>query len=293
MEGTWSKMWCGALCAVLLLAAAGTANARASAFCETSVIHNYEKPLEAMPPIRASPERERLPFGPGNLFFGTIGIGPVAVGSQEVGYAMTYSRTAPHPTGSKLGWLVTAKLDRVDATRRVTEPVAFEQVDGVRFPSKHQLAFKVSSKPALYRIEAVFRDGSGKRLGRYGRYLRVVQMHSEKRLALPQTSYRVGETVAPRLENEGTDTLFYGLGYAVDKFDGINWAPTSLGPEAFLLIGLYSFPGEAASCWPFTVPAEAQAGEYRLRLSVTTYKALPIRKRPHASFLTAEFEVEP
>lgn len=293
MLGGRLRTWCGVLCAIPVLVAVVPASAGASGFCETGAVRNYEKPLEALPPLRPGPVDERLPFGPRNLFFGPIGDGPVAVGSQQVGYSLTYSRSTPRPTGKKLGWLVTAKLDRIDAKGRALERLAFKQVDGLRLPSKHTLAFRISAEPALYRIEVVFRDGSGKRLGRYGKYLLIIEQQSGARLNLLQSSYRPGETVVPRLENEGTDTLFYGLGYVIEEFDGVEWVPTSLGPKFFLLIGLSSSPGEAASCWRFTVPAETPPGKYRFRLSIDVYKEPSRRESPEHSSLTAEFEVVP
>ncbi len=292
-------MWCGTLwAATAILVAAAPSGASASSFCETSVVHNYLKPLEGLPSLRTEPTRQRLPFGPGNLFFGTNGQGPLIVddpqvGSQEVGYFLDYTPTNPQPTGKYLGWLVTAKLDRVDSTGRVRESAGFKQVRGLRFRSSHTLSFELSEEPALYRLEVVFRNDSGKRLGRFGRYLRVLESHPEERLTLLQSAYRPGETVVPRLENEGTDRLSYGLGYSIEQFDGAAWVPTSLGPKFFLAIGLDSFPGEAASCWEFTVPIDTPPGRYRFRTSADAYKTTARQERPERSSLTAEFEVVP
>ena len=293
------RIWRGALCAAAVIFVATTpSGASAGSFCETSVVHNYLKPLESLPSLRTEPTRQRLPFGPGNLFFGTSGQGPLIVsgpevGSQEVGYFLDYTPTNPHPTGRYISWLVTAKLDRIDPIGRARESAGFKQVRGLRFHSSHSLSFEISEEPALYRLEVVFRNGSGKRLGHFGRYVRVIDSHSDERLTLMQSTYHPGETVAPRLENEGTDRLSYGLGYGIEEFDGGNWVPTSLGPKFFLLIGLYSLPGETASCWGFTVPTDTPLGRYRLQTSADVYKTTARQERPEHSSLTAEFEVVP
>jgi hypothetical protein len=299
MRGSVARTWRGALgAAIVILIAAAPSSARAGSFCETSVVHNYLKPLESLPSLKAEPARQRLPFGPSNLFFGISGQGPLIVdgpetGNQEVGYFLDYTPTNPHPTGKYLDWLVTAKLDRIDSTGLVRNSTGFKQVRGLHFRSSHTLSLELPEEPALYRLEVVFRDHSGKRLGRFGRYLRALKSHSEERLTLTQSTYSAGETVAPRLEDEGTDRLFYGLGYRIDEFDGVNWVPTSLGPKFFLLIGLSSFPGEAASCWRFTVPANTPPGRYRFYTSADVYKTTARDERPRRSALTAEFEVVP
>jgi hypothetical protein len=188
---------------------------------------------------------------------------------------------------------VTAKLDRVNSAGRVRGSAGFKQVRGLHFRSSHTLAFELPEEPALYRLEVVFRDHSGKRLGRFGRNLRVLKSHSDEQLTLLQSAYQAGETVAPRLENEGTDRLLLGLGYGIEEFDGTDWVATSLGPEFFLLIGLSSFPGEAASCWKFTIPMDTAPGRYRFQTSADIYKTTGRKERPEHSSLTVEFEVVP
>lgn len=293
MRGRPPRLCSGALCAAIAIAAVLPASAAASGFCETSQVHNYEKPLEGMPPVRPSPETQKLPFGPGNIFFGSRGPGPLAIGSEEVGYSLDYTRIATHPSGKRLDWLVIAKLDQVDAEGHVQKRVAFDQVNGLRFPSKHTLAFPLSARPALYRLEVVFRDGSGQRLGRYGEYVRVMRSRPEAHLVLSQSAFRPGELVAPRLENKGTDRLFYGLGYSIEEFDGTGWSRASISPTgAVLLIGLWSGPGEAASCWRFVVPTDAAPGKYRFVLSVDAYRGAA-REHSEKLALSSEFEILP
>jgi hypothetical protein len=257
------------------------------------MVQDYLKPLEGLPALTSEPVGHRLPFAPPNLSFGATGTETLAIGRQEAGYFLDYIPTAAHPTGRDLGWLVTAKLARINPAGRVLERVDFKRVRGLRFHRRHKLAFGLSPEPALYRLEVVFRNSSGKRLGRYGRYLRVMAPQPGPHFTLFQTAYRPGETVAPRLENEGVSWLFYGLGYVIEAFDGSNWVPTSLGPKVFLAIGLISGPGETASCWRFTIPAGATPGRYRLLTSIDIYDEPSHREPAEKAFLAAEFEVVP
>ena len=291
MGGSAPRFLRFALCTAIACAGLVPANAVAGSFCETRTVRNYEQPLERMPPIRKVPARQKLPFGPGNISFGQQSSGPLVVGSEEVGYFLDYTRTTAHPNGKRLNWLVTAKLDRVDAEGQALESIAFRQLDGLRFPSKRTLSFPLSSRPALYRLEIVFRDRSGQRLGRYGEYMRVMRPDSESRLTLPHVAFHPGEVVAPTLVNEGTDRLSYGLAYAIEEFDGTGWSRAPLGQMFFLAIGLGSGPGVAASCWSFSVPSGATPGKYRFVVSADAYRS--DSSNPEKRTLTAEFEILP
>lgn len=297
MRGGRARVLYSGLCAIFIALLAAPL-ARAESFCDPGVVHDYLKPLKELPALRGEPAKQQLPFAPRNLFFGSIGQGALIVGNstagkQEVGYFLDYTPTSPHPTGRYLNWLVTAKLNRIDSTGRVLQGIGFKQVRGIRFHSSHALSFELSEEPALYRLEVVFRNSAGKRLGRFGRYLRAVESHSDVRFTLAQSAYHSGETVSPRLENEGTDRLLYGLAYRIEQFDGASWIPTSLGPKFFLAIGLSSSPGEAASCWGFRVSAETPAGKYRLSTSTDVYETTARDERAKQMPLNAEFEVVP
>ncbi len=274
-----------------MLVAVVPTSASAGSFCESGPVHDYLKPLDGLPSLTSEPVGERVPFAPHHLSFGATGPNTLAIGKQKAGYYLDYRPKAAHPNKRDLGWLVTAKLTRINSAGRVLESVGFKRVRGLRSHRRYTLAFELSSEPALYRLEVVFRNSSGKRLGRYGRYLRVLEPQAGPHLTLFQSTYRPGETVAPRLENEGTGWLSYGLGYGIEEFNGSGWAPTSLGPKVFLLIGLSSGPGKTASCWRFTIPADTAPGRYRLLTSIEVYKDASDRELVEKTSLSAEFEV--
>ena len=87
----------------------------------------------------------------------------------------------------------------------------------------NRFSFSVSAKPALYRIEIIFQDGHGKRLGRYGEYLRVVRPNEDARLVVTPSSLIPGETVHARVENFGTDAVSYGEGSRIERYGDAGW----------------------------------------------------------------------
>jgi hypothetical protein len=294
VSGCGRQRRCLALCALAALAA-GTFSAgaaKADPFCESRTVRNYMKPLEAMPKLPAAPLTDRLPFGPRNVFFSRIGQGPLVIGGDEIGFGLDYSEIATKPTGRRLAWIVTAKLSRAIAGND-WEAIDSRQLRGLSFPSGHGLSFVVSGKPAIYRIEVVFRNGSGEKLGRYGQYFRVLRSTLDAQLTLDKRAFYPGEIVAPWLDNYGTEPLFYGLAYSIESFNGSGWERASIAPSGIVpLIGLWSGPGESASCWRFTVPADAPPGLYRFvwNGNVTRAGSIP-QRRPLT--LTTEFEILP
>jgi len=153
--------------------------------------------------------------------------------------------------------------------------------------------FRLPGKPSLYRFEIEFRNRAGKRIGRFGRYLRVMRPRRDARLTLKATSFQPGETVSPRLENFGTESLLYGLGYSIESYDGATWSRSAIDrPRPVPLIGLRTGPGEAASCWDFTIPPDARPGLHRFVWSGRASRET-IPGHNGGLKLTADFQVLP
>jgi len=155
------------------------------------------------------------------------------------------------------------------------------------------LSFSVSARPALYRVEILFENMSGKRLGRYGQYFRVVPIVRRARLGIESSAYHAGETVRARIENFGTTLVTFGVPYSVQRYDGSTWtkAPESpKGPWIMPLLLVQS--GYAGGCFGFRTPESMAPGLYRIVKGVE-YPA--VNPDGHSSYatLTAEFEVLP
>lgn len=289
--------WTGArpaAVAVLALASLLAAPRAMAGFCETGVVHNYLKPLEEMPALRSVPVTGSLPFGPAGLFIGERAVGPVVAGKTLAGFSLSFGSRMEAPS-PRLGWTVVARLVRVARRERVRRLLEKRTARLARMNpgERRRFSFRVSGKPSLYRLEIEFRNREGRRIGRFGEYLRVLGPNRKARLALKGTSFRRGETVSPRLENYGTETLLYGLDYSIQFHDGTEWARSpSFPPQPVLRIGLRTGPGETAACWKVTIPEDAPPGRYRFVWSGrASGGAIPRRAVPLT--LATEFRVLP
>jgi hypothetical protein len=273
---------------------AGLAPAQAADFCKKGVVHNYSKPLEEMPPLRSVPLTSDLPFGPAGLFISERATGSIVSGKTAAGFSLSFGSNAQRPT-PRLDWTVVARLVRVARRERAKRLLQSRVAHLVRMEpgEMRRFAFRLSGRPSLYRLEIEFRNRAGRRIGRFGRYLRVLGSSKRARIVLARRSFRPGATVSPRLENYGTESLFYGLGYSIQLHDGASWVRSpSFPPRPVPAIGLRTGPGETAACWKFTIPRDAPPGRYRFVWNGWSIKeAIP--RRGARLTLTAEFQILP
>jgi hypothetical protein len=281
---------CFALAGVLPTAASG-------ALCEEGVVHDYAKPLRHLPHLRPSPPAEHLPFGPARVFLNHRG-GPLFVSGGEVGYSLSFSpRFSGHHLSPPLNWIVEARYVRVDARGRaiqvrghIVRRVKRLRSDEDTPPGGLDLLFKVG-RPALYRLEITFSELSGKRLARFGEYLRVLAPKLSARLSLNGTAFHAGESVLATVGNYGTTSLSFGLYRRIEYFNGTSWetAPNS-SQGAVPLPLLWAGPGASAQCWGFTIPAGEPQGLYRFVVEVSSQPPSPqLGGRPLT--LSSEFQI--
>lgn len=283
------------LVATASLVALGSMPAPAAAgFCDEGVARDYARPLERMPALRGVPASHRLPFGPDGvgLFRGNqsqVMVPLLAPG--RVGFAV-----APQPVRAgavlpDLDWLATVKLARVDSGGRVVRLLDWgrRRIRGGRGSGGAAVDF--AGARGFYRLEIVFRNGRGAKLGRFGEYFRVLPASTEARLVLNAASYRPGETISACLENLGTTPLSYHLVRAIESFDGSAWTRSPIDPPApSALVGFTQGPGAAEPLGDFTIPADAPAGRYRW---VWRGGVEGVRDPDATLTLTAEFDVAP
>ncbi|HEY6550582.1 MAG TPA: immunoglobulin-like domain-containing protein [Solirubrobacterales bacterium] len=259
-----------------------TAAVASAGFCAEGTAHDYAKPLKQLAGMRPGPAREHLPFAPARIFFNHSWGGPLFVGGGEVGYSLSYLPYFPgHHLSPPLNWTVEGRYVRVDKrgkTTRVRGHIV-RRINRLRAeedkPSGRVAFLFKAGKPALYRLEITFTDPSGKRLARYGEYLRVLKPKLDARLALNGTTFKPGEHVTARLDNYGTTTLSFGLDRSIEYFDGTSWitAPNS-AQGAVLAIGLGLGPGASAECWGFTIPPNEPPGQYRFVVRADSSRGL-------------------
>lgn len=297
------------LAVVASLAASGfvsTSQATAGA-CETEVVHDYLKPIDALPAPREIPAGNELPFGPAGLFLSRRDQSPLLPpGSYKPGYTISSrqsasgGRSTPH-----LNWLVTAKLARLDSQGSVRETLGWTRKHITSLNAHGNVPFRLPSfgSVGLYRLEIVFRNGAGDRLGRFGEYVRVLRPTAPySRLTLDKTSFLPGETMIARVEEGGVGWLEIRDVYSIEIYDGSTWAMAPIGPRGLsLLIGTLIGPGEATTvslfnpavpCWSFTIPSGASPGLYRFVVNGESKKVTKDHLTPGSPLsLSAEFQI--
>jgi len=122
-----------------------------------------------------------------------------------------------------------------------------------------------------------------------------VSRSADVRLTLNGTTFQPGEEVLGKVENFGTELLFYGLGFGLERYDGAAWLPVDLSalfgrPFGFLLIGLGIGPGRSDDCSSaLPVPTSMSPGLYRMVKSVDVVGQRPFREGSRS--IMAEFTI--
>lgn len=256
-------------------------------FCKVQFIPDYVSPWKGLPEVRSMPAEGKLPFGPGNIFVEKSGDGPVVFGAGKVGATIYNRYVRGVPPRADLDWLFTLSLVQVDrrGRRLGAARLISKRIGDLGGDEEVSLLLQVNRGPAIYRLGIGIFDQSRKPLGQFGEYVRVMRERpSRARLALNKSSFYSGESVEARIENRGPRSLFFGLSYRVEAFDGDDWTASAIQPPPMPLIGLSIRPAEAASCWRFQIPPEAAVGRYRLAVEVSLLLPGQAQRR---RFLTA------
>jgi hypothetical protein len=259
--------------------------------CPQETVHDYLAPTRGLPKLRPFPVGE-LPrrFGPVGLDISpplnlpntAQVLGPtfrfLGAGSRvSLDLRLTFTLTRVNSRGRALG-------------RPVVRHVRLRAISGSTEPT---LGVRVSGRPALYRIEMAARNASGRALGAYAQYSRVVRRRSDPRLLLGKRTLRPGEITSIGIAEFGTGFLVFKPRYTVEAFDGSGWIPAAIQARtpSNLLIPLAD-SGAAAVCSKLAIPAATAPGRYRISQPVEHRWGYP-RPSPAHAVLSAEFEVAP
>lgn len=235
------------------------------AFCRGTTLHDYDGVLEHMPPVRHVPENEDLPFGPRNMSIYQSAISHLIVGRGGFGYGFfddTYGRRKQ----VRLDWDVMTRLWRIDRHGTPLQQVGGEEQHLGVVAEIDELSFWLDTPPgpSLYRYDIEFRDhGSGRLLGSYSEYLRVVVPTFHAGIAVNRRRFEAGQEAFARVENRGTSWLEFGLAYSVQRFEGGRWASQPLGSGVWPAIGLFMGGGSSGWCMRYRIPPDAAPGWYR------------------------------
>jgi hypothetical protein len=286
--------------ACLALAALLPAGAAAAICDEGPPARDYARPLKRLPHMPAGPRDEHLPFAPARVFFNHSLGGPLFVGGGQVGYSLSFSPwTEGNAWSPLLNWTVEARYVRVDRRGRplrlmgrAVHEVKRLRADEVGGQRSHALEFLFGAgRPGLYRLEITFEGAGGRRLGRYGEYLRVLRPVTDVRLRLDRATAAPGERIEAWLENYGTTSIFTGLYRSIQYFDGSSWVLAPGGaPGPTLAIGIGVGPGASLGCWGFTIPADEPEGLYRFVIEADAEWGTRLRARKPLD-VSAEFAI--
>jgi hypothetical protein len=229
-------------------------------FCQPTVLTDYLAPLAQMPPLHSPGGNPG--FGRGRLDLTSTP--SLVVRSGEVGYTLSL-RPKARPLHPK--WTATTTLARIDAHGQPVQVLATVRRK-LRTISRKRSAgasFQISGEPAFYRVTAVIRNRSGRKVGGFGFYYRVVVPETDAKLALNGTAFRPGQTVFGRIENFGSTRVEYGAGRQIQRQEGSAWVPAPEDPPLPAIAVLYFVqPGLTGRCFGFGIPSAMPPGRYRM-----------------------------
>ncbi len=261
----------GSLAVGLILMLQNTAAANAVApFCRERLAHDYAQPFGRMPEVHGPPKSGRLPFAARNVYFewpttSIVVPGPVRSDEVSVGFGV--------PSGSQaklhLNWLVKVRLLEVDGLGRSRKIVSLQTrrlgTVSPRSLSRTDISFDLGRRPSFYRLEVDFRNLYGNhRLATYGMYFRVLRPRFGARLAVSTRSLHPEEALLFRVENPGTETLYFGEPFSIERLQNSQWQPVRLNLAWHRpLFGLGA--GGVSRCQSYDIPAGTAGGTYRVK----------------------------
>jgi hypothetical protein len=280
-----------ALSAAVPVMGAVTYETAPSAFCRPTVLRDYLAPLNRLPKLHSPGPSGRLDFGPRSIRLQPLP--SLLVGGGTIGYKLTLSRGAPaqHPN-----WTVVTTLTRVNWRGRTAETHnhARRHVTTVSRSHGAGVEFRVNRYAFPYLLTAVFRDQSGKELGEYGFYFRVVDATANARFGLSAPSYRPGNTVFARVENIGSSPVSYGAAYAIERLEGAAWTKAPESPKGPWILPLYTTPTGTTEegCHSFWIPPTMPPGHYRISKEAQ-FPALRGPGSDEPRLIGGEFDITP
>lgn len=259
--------------------------------CRQETVHEY------LAPTRGFPRLNPFPVGELPRRFGPLGLDmspPLELPNtgQVLGPTFRFLGAARRVS---LDLDLTITLTRLDGRGRALGKPAVRRtrLRSVTASTERTVGVRISGRPALYRIEMEARDGSGRMLGSYGQYVRVVRRKSDPRLLLGKSSLRPGETTSIGVAEFGTGFLVFKPSYSVEAFDGTGWVPTTIQARTpAAIFAPLADSGAVATCSKLPIPAGTPPGRYRLSQAVEHRWGVP-RPQPVHTVLSAEFTVLP
>ncbi len=244
----------------------------ASSFCgENARARDFLQPLRRVAPIDGPPREGRMPFAPEGLRLEVDRAGLVTDGGW-VGFGL---RDEAIQHRRQLDWIVESELSRVSSRGRVLASVDVERqrIGSIETSNIKSFLHRVSGNPAYYRVDIRFlRLGTGRLLGEYSTYARVMKPRVDLRVAVDNPSVVPGSLVTARLINLGTVAFrapTFAYGFVVQRFTGETWTLVPANPQrerggkVRRVIQRLGAGMELRDCLRYLVPVDQVPGQFR------------------------------
>lgn len=256
------------------------------AFCApTKLVNDFG--ISDLPPVRKAPSSGDLPFGPKTVSL-SVSAGPVLQIGDEAGFRL---HSENYVGRTPLKWILRNRIRSVSESGEAGPVVARgrKRVRIINAATEVKLYLDPPQTPGflLYEIEILKFDGA--RLATYSSYLRVERSFWDARLGLSRYRARPGQRVLSRVENFGTEWIFYGEAFVVQRLEGEAWVdvPSATPDGSLLWLGMAG-PGSPGRCSAAYLPRGLPPGQYRIVKEVEQ----PLRsEEDRVHELTAPFEV--
>lgn len=188
-----------------------------------------------------------------------------------------------------LDWTVETKLAKVNARGKVVANLGAKRrrVGSIQGSRIDEFLHRVSGRPAFYRVDISFyRIGTGRLLGAYSSYARVVRPKVDIRIVAETPTVLPGGLATANLVNLGTGAIqsaAYDYGFSLEAFTGERWIPVPENPQRGRVpkrMQILPAGAENRGCLRYLVPINQAPGLFRFVAHGTS-----------GELLAAEFEV--
>ncbi|MEZ5078404.1 MAG: immunoglobulin-like domain-containing protein [Solirubrobacterales bacterium] len=220
--------------------------------------------LSRMPATHEVPEFGKLPFAPKTMGLLRRG-GRVLPPGESFGYGLIDRSLSGN---TPLHWTVRARLSVADSSGTVGREIDSLERDVPRAGNGASFYLDPLDRAGFYLYEIEFLDQRGEVLGAYSVYFRVFEKRYWKaRLSLNAERFQPGSRVWGRVENLGTERVYYGESFLLERWADDSWvsAQDVFGANFGFALWLGNIePGAHGECNSLELPSDVDPGRYRL-----------------------------
>jgi hypothetical protein len=237
---------------------------RPTAFCKRNwIVKDYWHPLKSLPKRQNFPSSGKLRFGPMALRIFPPRRDVVLAGDIRFGVS---GSVLGDQSNRHLNWRVLSQLSRINRhgtvirglTTRERYIAQWSDFDGQDFGARTR------ASPGLYKLSVQFETGSGKELGDYDEFFRVVKAQSRLELSVDRQTARSGEYRYLRVKNFGTMESVFSYKYRLWSVAQGERREVDPGPITVSADRPVAPLGQASKCFTFKVPDFLSPGKYEV-----------------------------